>query len=143
MKTQINEVQNESGVDISFEDVRLRAIAFTKDRGWFPQEPEDLAKSIMIEAAELLEHFQWDMANKSYSKKGLKEKNWDEIRLELADIIIYIIGFANNSGIDLVEAVKDKLDKLDIKYPVSEFMNGHNDTFYKSQKEKYRKERSS
>ena len=105
---------------------------FNHKRGW-SQEPSDLAKSIVIEAAELLEHFQWDQTH------GDTEKNWNEIADEAADVLWYLINFSYRSNINLLEAFENKLHKVKEKYPEKEFRNGHNHTFYMAQKNKYRK----
>jgi len=114
---------------------------FNKARGWKPVSA-DSAKAIVIEAAELLEHFQWD---ESDSKKNLgekaKEKDWEEIKAELADILWYIITFCNETGIDLVEALEEKIKRNEEKYPKEKFTGKHNPEFYKKQKRKYRKNR--
>ena len=69
--------------------------------------PENLAKSISIEAAELLECFQW---NNNFNK--------DEVCEELADVFTYCIMMADKLGVDPKEVVLKKLDKTRKKYPV-------------------------
>ena len=69
--------------------------------------PENLSKSIMIEAAELLENFQW-------SPEFDKEKVTDE----LADILIYCVLMADTLGVDIETIMNDKIDKNEKKYPV-------------------------
>ncbi len=81
---------------------------FTQDRDWDKfHSPENLAKSISIEAAELLECFQW---NNEYKKEDVVD--------ELADIVNYCILMADKLGVDLEEIVLNKLKKNEEKYPV-------------------------
>lgn len=81
---------------------------FTKERDWEPfHTPENLAKSISIEAAELLEHFQWD---NSFNKTEVCE--------ELADVMIYCIQMADALQVDIKDIMADKMIKNAKKYPV-------------------------
>jgi NTP pyrophosphatase (non-canonical NTP hydrolase) len=78
-------------------------------------DPKNLAVSIVIEAAELLEQFQWK--DEKTVEKHIRE-NREEIADELADVAIYLVELADNLGIDLVQAMNDKLEKNAKKYPV-------------------------
>ena len=81
---------------------------FNKERDWDQfHSPENLAKSISIEAGELLECFQW---NNDYDLEEVKE--------ELADVLNYCIQMANKLGVDPKEIILKKLDKTRKKYPV-------------------------
>lgn len=83
-------------------------IEFNKEREWDQfHSPENLAKSIAIEAVELLECFQW---NNNYDKEKVCE--------ELADVVNYCIVMANQLQVDLETIVLDKLEKNRQKYPV-------------------------
>ena len=83
-------------------------IEFNKERDWDQfHSPENLAKSICIEAGELLECFQW---NSSYDKEAVCE--------ELADVVNYCIVMADRLQVDLEEIVLKKLEKNCQKYPV-------------------------
>lgn len=83
-------------------------IEFNKEREWDQfHSPENLAKSIVIEAGELLECFQW---NDNYDKEKVCE--------ELADVVNYCIVMANRLQVDLETIVLDKLEKNRQKYPV-------------------------
>lgn len=85
-----------------------RIIKFRDDREWAQfHTPENLAKSIIIESAELLEHFQW---NNSIDKEAVAE--------ELADVMNYCFLLANQLDIDIIEAMNHKIDKNEKKYPV-------------------------
>lgn len=86
-----------------------------KDRNWHNLKPVDLAKSIMIEGAELLEHFQWDNLDLEEVKKN-KEKI-QEIKSELADVMIYCIEMSVLLGLDTQKIINQKLAKIRKKYP--------------------------
>jgi len=88
-------------------------LAFRDERDWQQfHNPKDLALSISLEASELLENFQWKTSVEAV------EKNEENIKDELADIVIYALLFANETGIDLVEAIEQKIQKNNEKYPV-------------------------
>jgi len=111
-------------------------LKYNQIRGW-DQEPEDLSKSIVLESAELLEHFQWDASSKRL-KTNKKPKNMEEISHEVADIFWYLILFCHEVKIDLVEALEKKMKYNEEKYPESMFNGKHNPEFYRTQKKKYR-----
>lgn len=91
------------------EELRSEIIKFQKERDWKQfHTPENLAKSISIEAAELLEHFQWG-----------KEYDIGEVADELADVLNYCILMADALDLDIKEIVLNKMKKNAIKYPVS------------------------
>lgn len=113
---------------------------FNKARGWNPLS-SDIAKSIVIEAAELLEHFQWDETDKEHKGSLVSPKNKEELGEEVADVFWYLITFCKRERIDLLEILKDKLHKNELKYPAEQFNGKHNPEFYVSQKRKYRENR--
>lgn len=85
-----------------------KLVEFTKERDWDQfHSPENLAKSISIEAGELLECFQWN-----------NEYNLDEVKEELAGVINYCLLMANKLGVDPKQIVLDKIEKNAKKYPV-------------------------
>lgn len=85
-----------------------RVLNFTKERDWDQfHSPENLAKSISIESAELLECFQW---NSNYEHNKVVD--------ELADIVNYCILMADKLNVDLETIVLEKLLKNELKYPV-------------------------
>jgi NTP pyrophosphatase (non-canonical NTP hydrolase) len=77
--------------------------------------PKNLACSISIEAAELLEHFQWRSAEES---EAIVRKKRTEISHEVADIAVYLIELADNLGIDLIGAIRAKMAVNEAKYPI-------------------------
>ena len=81
---------------------------FNEERDWDQfHSPENLAKSISIEAGELLECFQWN-----------NEYDIEEVKEELADVINYCIQMADKLGVDPKQIVLDKMEKTAKKYPV-------------------------
>lgn len=95
---------------------------FSEERGW--KEPvKSLAISIAIEAAELLEHFQWDDYAEYRDKRDARERK-REIAEELADVVIYLLSFAEKSDIDIAQAVFQKMEKNVQKYPLRLFGKG-------------------
>jgi NTP pyrophosphatase (non-canonical NTP hydrolase) len=101
----------------TIQELKLKKAEFVKDRDWEQyHSPKNLSMSIAIEAAELMEKFQWIDNQKS---KEIVEKNKLEIEEEIADIFSYILGFCNLYDIDLSEAFKNKLEKNKIKYPIN------------------------
>ena len=99
----------------------IRIRKFSEDRDWDQfHSPANLAKSISIEANELLECFQWD------------ENNYDinDVREELADVIVYCQDMLDKLGLDIDEIVNAKMDKNEAKYPV-EKAKGKSDKYSK------------
>ena len=91
------------------EQLKQRIDKFNKDRDWDQfHTPVNLAKSISIEANELLECFQWSDSN--YDLTAVKE--------ELADVMNYCIQMSMVLGVDIVDIMNDKMNKTEKKYPV-------------------------
>ncbi len=89
---------------------------FRERRDWKQfHNPKNLAISISIEANELLEHFQWK--NMEESLAYIKE-NKEMLSEEAADILVYLLYFCNDAEIDLLQAVENKIEKNNQKYPV-------------------------
>lgn len=102
------------------------------ERGWEKsQKPKDLAISLSLEAAEVLEHFQWK--NDRKVAKHIKE-NKEELADELADVAIYLLKLADKAKIDLKTAVENKLIKASKKYPV-EAVKGNSKEYYRLKKQ--------
>lgn len=90
-----------------------KVIKFRDDRNWKQfHNPKDLAISISLEAAELLEIFQWS------ADDVVCENKKDKIREELADVVNYCILMADACGLDLDEIVQAKIKRNNEKYPV-------------------------
>ncbi len=89
---------------------------FRDERDWKQfHNHKDMAISIVLEASELLEHFQWK--NNEEIEKAAKE-NREEIGEEMADILVYLLELSDNLEIDIIEAAEKKMRKNEIKYPV-------------------------
>lgn len=88
---------------------------YLKERGWDKLRPSDLAKSISIEAAELLEIFQWTSLDIRETKRD--NQRMENIKHELADVLIYSIEMAVLLSLDVKEIVLAKLEKAKKKYP--------------------------
>ena len=96
---------------------------FRDERDWMQfHDPKNMAVSIMLEASELLEHFQWKTTEEveKYAKQ-----NRTEIKDEIADISLYLFELADNLGINLIDAMDQKLNKNEIKYPVEKAKGKH------------------
>lgn len=104
-------------------DLQERIIAFRDARDWKQfHNPKDSAISLMLEAAELLEHFQW----KDHSEMQ-QHLNTDKqaVKEELADVFYWVLLMAHDFGIDLPEAVNDKMRKNEAKYPAEKARGNH------------------
>ena len=99
-----------------------QVLKFRDDRNWRQfHNPKDLALSISLEAAELLEVFQWSGSD------TVCESKKDKIREELADVLNYCILMADACGLDMDEIVCEKIRRNNEKYPVERAKN--NDEF--------------
>ena len=114
-----------TGVRKMTEETIKQILKFRDDRDWKQfHNPKDLAISISLEAAELLEVFQW--SGTDVSNEGKQEK----IKEELADVLNYCVLMADACGLDIDEIVQEKIKVNNEKYPVSKA---------KGKKEKYNK----
>lgn len=87
-----------------------RLIKFRNERNWKQfHTPENLSKSIVLEAAELLENYQWESG----------KENIENVKEELADIVGYCLLLCEHYGFDLETIMNEKIDKNEKKYPVS------------------------
>jgi dCTP diphosphatase len=93
---------------------------FVDERDWRQfHSPKNLSMSLAIEAAELMEHFQWiDIAESR--RVGDDPATLAEIREEIADVLCYLLALANELDIDLTAAVRDKMVKNAAKYPAEQ-----------------------
>ena len=99
-----------------FSEIIQKIRKFRDDRDWMQfHNHKDMALSLVLEAAEVLEHFQW---KKPEEVNAHAEKNKGEIAEELADVAMYLFELSDNLGIDLKKAIQDKIEKNDKKYPV-------------------------
>ena len=99
----------------SLGELREAVAAFVAERDWGQfHTPKNLAMSIAIEAAELMEHFQWRAEADATLDAGRRV----EVAHEMADVLIYLVRLAQVLDIDLVAAATDKLKLNRAKYPV-------------------------
>jgi len=104
--------------EITIEELRKLVIKFRDEREWKKyHNPKDLAISTSIEAAELLEMFQWKTDDEIKELLKNKEK-YEKVCEELADIIIYCLDMSEIIDADISEIVKKKLEHNAKKYPV-------------------------
>ena len=100
--------------ETTLQDLKDAIAAFVKERDWERfHSPKNLSMALAAEAAELMEHFLWDTLEDSYEKA-----NKEDVADELADILLYLLEFANMTGIDISQAVASKAKKNAEKYPV-------------------------
>jgi NTP pyrophosphatase (non-canonical NTP hydrolase) len=92
---------------------RLAAFAAARDWEQF-HSPKNLAMALSVEAAELVEEFQWLTEEQS---RALDAKRLERVRLELADVFIYLLRMADTLGVDLLRAADDKIARNEQKYP--------------------------
>lgn len=93
-------------------------LAFRDERDWKQfHNPKDLAISITLEAAELLEHFQWKGPDEVAAFLS-GEENRRRVGEEMADVLILLVSLADAVGLDLLEAAREKLRENARKYPV-------------------------
>jgi NTP pyrophosphatase (non-canonical NTP hydrolase) len=96
---------------------------FRDERDWMQfHDPKNMAVSIILEASELLEHFQWKT---SEEVERYARQNHAEIKDEIADIALYLFELADNLDISLINAMEDKLKKNEMRYPVEKARGKH------------------
>lgn len=89
---------------------------FLEERGWDKLMPSDVAKSISIEAAELLEIFQWDNLSIDETKKD--KERIEKLKHEIADVLIYTLYLPILLGLDAEKLIEEKLKHNSKKFPV-------------------------
>jgi NTP pyrophosphatase (non-canonical NTP hydrolase) len=108
---------------VTMGDLRQAVQDFVAERDWHQYHaPKNLAMSIAIEAAEIMEHFQWCTAEESAARLDDPQRK-AEVAAELADVLIYCLSFANSTSIDLSQAVLQKLAYNQTRFP-SEAVRG-------------------
>ncbi|HUY03192.1 MAG TPA: nucleotide pyrophosphohydrolase [Rhodocyclaceae bacterium] len=91
---------------------------FAAARGWRAYHtPKNLAMALIVEAAELVEHFQWATPEES---RELSPDKLGEVQDEMADVLIYLVELADVLGVDLIAAARAKIVKNARKYPAPE-----------------------
>ncbi len=98
------------------ESLKLKLREFAKERDWDQfHSPKNFSMAMIVECAELVEHFQWLTDEQS---KNLPKETLEEVSLEMADIFMYLIRLADKLDVDLVESVKRKMILNAEKYPI-------------------------
>ena len=98
------------------DNIKLSIREFTKERDWDQfNSPKNLSMALIVECAELVEHFQWLTDEQS---KKLPEDTLDDVSLEMADIMIYLISMADKLDVDLLKTVDRKIGLNTKKYPI-------------------------
>ena len=98
-----------------FDDIVVELRRFAEERDWDQfHSPKNLAMATTVEAAELLEHFQWLTEEQS---KNLKSEKLAKVAEEIADIQVYLIRLADKLGVDIMESVRAKIKLNAAKYP--------------------------
>jgi NTP pyrophosphatase (non-canonical NTP hydrolase) len=96
-------------------ELQQRLAAFAAARDWERfHSPKNLAMALSVEAAELVEEFQWLTEAESAQ---LDPQRKERVRLELADVLIYLLRLADRLDVDLVRAAEDKIALNERKYP--------------------------
>jgi dCTP diphosphatase len=98
------------------EDMTEALRKFSEERNWTQfHSPKNLASALSVEAAELLEHFQWLTEEQSTK---LSRKELDAVAEEIADVQIYLLQLADKLAIDIQKSVGQKMEKNASKYPI-------------------------
>jgi len=90
--------------------------AFVEERNWAQfHSPKNLAMGVAIEAAEIMEHFQWCSGEESYS---LPKEKRAEVAHEIGDVLLYLLGLGRALDVDIVAAARAKIELNRQRYPV-------------------------
>ncbi len=100
----------------SLEALRERLRNFVRERDWDQfHSPKNLAMAMIVEAAELVEHFQWMTEQES---KDLTPEKLAQVEHEIADTFVYLLRISEVLGVDIIQAANRKIDLNALKYPV-------------------------
>jgi NTP pyrophosphatase (non-canonical NTP hydrolase) len=103
----------------SIEQLREALREFSAERDWDQfHSPKNLSMALIVEAAELLEHFQWMSEPESAALSSAKRA---EVRAEMADVFIYLVRLADRLDVDLLQAAADKMRLNAVRYPAEQF----------------------
>jgi dCTP diphosphatase len=102
---------------IAFQDLRDKLREFARARDWDQfHTPKNLATALAVEAAELLEHFQWLRDEESTS---LQPEVREAVSLEAADVLLYLVRLADKLDLDLISLAERKIEINSEKYPAA------------------------
>ncbi|UVW28406.1 nucleotide pyrophosphohydrolase [Massilia sp. H6] len=120
-----------SGADSDLARLRDIVRSFVDERDWDQfHTPKNLASALSVEAAELLEHFQWLQHGRL---DELGEARHQQVRHEMADVLVYLVRLADKLDVDLFAAVQDKMVLNREKYP-AELVRGDARKYYEYKK---------
>lgn len=100
----------------SLQALAVQLAEFVDEREWDQfHNPKNLAMALAAEAGELLEHFQWLTADEA---DGLDAVRREEVAMEMADVLMFLVRLADKTGVDLLDAARRKLELNRNRYPV-------------------------
>lgn len=118
------------------ESLQKKVAKFRDERNWRQHHnPKNLVISILVEAAELAEHFQWE-TTEEIEKRDRNREEKQKVAMELADVIIYCLSLADIMGINSTDAILNKLKHNREKFPKDKVSDLD---FVRRQREKYRR----
>jgi NTP pyrophosphatase (non-canonical NTP hydrolase) len=118
-----------SDADTPLAELRALIRRFVEERDWRQfHSPKNLSMSLAIEAAELMEHFQWIDAAES-RRVAADPVRLGQVRDEMADVLCYLLALANELDLDLSTAMRDKMAKNAAKYPAEQSRGRHDPPF--------------
>ncbi len=101
----------------TIQQIKEKVKQFREERGWLDTDQKDIAISVCLEAAELLEHFQW-----AQTEDVMHDERWRKaVGEEIADVVFLLMEMCDRLEIDLASAFEQKVSKQAQKYPVSDF----------------------
>jgi dCTP diphosphatase len=110
-----------SDANTTVETLRQEIASFIHDRDWEQfHDPKNLSMAIATEAAELMEHFRWVRSEQSADLLR-DERSLAGVRDEIADILAFVLSFANAANIDLTQALREKMLRNARKYPIDQY----------------------
>ena len=108
----------------SLNELKQNLEDFVAERDWAQfHSPKNLAMAMIVEAAELVEHFQWNTEAESHELSAEKR---EQVGHELADTFVYLLRISQVLNIDLIEAAKNKIALNAVKYPVEKARGKNN-----------------
>lgn len=107
----------------NLQELTQRIIAFRDAREWKQfHNPKDMALSLVLEATEVMEHFQWKNAEEM---EAHLRKHKNDISEELADVLYWILLMSHDFGINVLEALEKKIELNEAKYPIEKARGVH------------------
>ena len=108
----------------SLDELKLKLQRFVEERDWTQFHlPKNLAMAMIVEAAELVEHFQWDTLEES---RNLTPEKREQVSHELADTFVYLLRISQVLEIDLIQAANEKIALNAQKYPIEKARGKNN-----------------